>query len=114
MKRKFYLKPANVNRKSALFFLAAALFVISNCGGTIDEDKAVRIYVESTIAEEQFSYNVDSVKSRKGKILKKYKATRQDYEAYLKNLKYDEEKWTSFFKRADEYLTELKKSEAIK
>lgn len=88
--------------------------IISNCGGTIDEEKAVKIYVESAIAEEQFSYSADSVKSRKGKIFEKYKTTPQDYKAYLKSLEYDEEKWTSFFKRADEYLTDLKKSEAIK
>ncbi|MBI1939042.1 MAG: hypothetical protein HYS25_13100 [Ignavibacteriales bacterium] len=108
------MKRANVSRKLTLFFLTAALLIISNCGGSIDEDKAVKIYVESAIAEEQFSYSADSVKSRKGKILKKYQTTRQDYEAYLKNLEYDEEKWASFFKRADEYLTDLKKSEAIK
>lgn len=115
MKRKFYLKPARKNR-IVLFFLLSISFLLTNFGcvkKNIEDDKAVRIYVENIIVEEKYSYNPDSLRIHQQFIFNKYKTTKQQFETYLKNLEADQIKWQSFFKKADEYLTELRKSELI-
>ncbi len=79
----------------------------------MDEETAVKIYVERIIVEEKYSFSLDSIKVYKGKIFSKYNVTSHEYENFLKNLSDDSERWTHFFKRADTYLSELKESEAI-
>lgn len=90
------------------------MFSVIYCSDNkLDQDKAVKIYVENIIVEEKYSFNIDSVNFYKGKIYSKYGISLKDYENYLYGLKDDSEKWTDFFKKAEDYLTELKKSEAI-
>lgn len=90
------------------------MFSVIYCSDNkLDQDKAVKIYVESIIIEEKYSFNIDSVNFYKGKIYSKYGVTSDDFEYYLVGLKDDSEKWADFFKKAEDYLTELKKSEAI-
>lgn len=116
MKKEFYLKQA---RKNSLWILCLpvfciTIFVFTNCGNeSIDDDTAVKIYVEKIIAEESYSFNADSVSAAKQKVFSKYNTTRQKFDAYLKSLEDKPEKLESFFKRADEYLLQLNKKGVV-
>lgn len=110
MKRKFYLKQVKNNILPLVLLIFSVIYCSDN---KLDQDKAVKIYVENIIVEEKYSFNIDSVNFYKGKIYSKYSVSLKDYEDYMYGLKDDPEKWTDFFKKAEDYLTELKKSEAI-
>ncbi|MEJ5350470.1 MAG: hypothetical protein WHS65_02645 [Melioribacteraceae bacterium] len=43
----------------------------------------------------------------------KYKVSPKDFEEYLKGLKANQKQWESFFKKADEFLKDLKNTNAI-
>ncbi|MEW6193732.1 MAG: hypothetical protein AB1521_01075 [Bacteroidota bacterium] len=105
------MKP--VKSKILLFAFFLLVLVVSCAGDKIDEDTAVKIYVERIIVEEKYSFNLDSIKVQKEKIFSKYEVTPGEYEAYLKGLSDESELWADFFRRTDAYLSELKKSEAI-
>lgn len=114
VKKEFYLKPAK--RNNVFLFLLLVLPII--CPGcksqSLDDETAVKIYVENIIAEEKYLSNPDSLKICKQKIYTQYKSDKKEFNEYLKNLKGDKDKWESFFKKADLYLAELKKKGIIK
>jgi len=117
VKKEFFLKRV---RKSKIpfccsFFFAAVLILLIGCTKkSINEETAVKIYVEKLIAEESYSFNADSILFHKQKVFSKYNTTEYEFNDYLKKLESDQEKWESFFKKSDEYLLELNKKGIVK
>ena len=110
------MKSVKGSRRFLLLFfipIAALSFAVACSKKTIDEDTAVKVYVENIIAEEKFSHNFDSLKIHQEFILKKYNTNQHDFESYLKELKDDPSNWEDFFKKSDEYIVELQKEGAI-
>ncbi len=113
MKKEFYLKPARRN-KFIFSLLVVSFLLITNCTKKIiDEEVAVRIYVENIILEEKYSYNTDSLRIYRKQLFEKYKISQNDFEEYLRGLKANQKSWESFFKKADEFLNDLKNTNAI-
>lgn len=81
---------------------------------SVDEDTAIKIYVENIVAEEKYFSNPDSLILHRQKIYEKYKTSKTDYDNYLKSFEGNQEKWDLFFKEAESYLNELKKKGIIK
>jgi len=79
----------------------------------IDEQTAVKIYVENIILEEKYFYNVDSLNIYRKKMFDRYNVSAKDFEEYLKGLKANQNQWENFFKKADEFLKDLKSTNAI-
>lgn len=112
MRREFYLKPAK--RNSAILFVFLILLLCSDCGGgKASEEVLVKVYVENVIADQTFTKNPDSLRIKKEAVFKKYGITEQEFESELRKYSQDKERWASFFKKANTYLDDLKKSNAI-
>ena len=117
MKKEYCLKPVRRSDGRIILFLLSAFTVllIYGCGKKpIDEETAVKIYVENIIAEEKYSNNPDSLKTHRDKIFSHYDVTEEKYKEYFKSMESEPEKWQDFFKRTDDYLRELEKSGAFK
>jgi len=114
VKKEFYSKRARRNKFIFSLGLCFLLFLSTSCTKKkIDEEVAVRIYVENIILEEKYSYNVDSLKIYRRKLFEKYKISQNDFEEYLRGLKANQKSWESFFKKADKFLIDLKNTNAI-
>lgn len=113
MKKEFYLKPARRNNFIFSLGLCFLLLLTSCTKKKIDEEIAVRIYVENIILEEKYSYNIDSLKIYRRKLFEKYKVNQNDFEEYLRGLNANQKSWESFFKKADKFLIDLKNTNAI-
>lgn len=113
MKRESYLKRARKNKFITSFIIIFLLLLTTCAKKNIDDEVAVHIYVENIILEEKYSYNVDSLNIYRRKLFEKYQITQKDFENYFRELKANQKSWESFFKKADEYLNDLKKSNAI-
>ena len=112
MRREFYLKP--VKRNSAiLLVLLFALFCFACGREKTSEEVLVKVYVENVIADQTFTKNSDSLRLKKEAVFKKYGITEQEFESELGKYSQDKERWASFFKKANTYLDDLKKSNAI-
>ncbi|MDH7603725.1 MAG: hypothetical protein QHH13_02375 [Melioribacter sp.] len=108
------MKPAKRNKFIYSFGLCFLLLLLTNCTEKkIDEEIAVRIYVENIILEEKYSYNVDSLKIYRRKLFEKYMISQNDFEEYLRGLKANQKSWENFFKKADKFLIDLKNTNAI-
>lgn len=111
MKRKFYLKPAKRNIKTLLIIL---LFISFSCNkNKLNEDTAVTVYVEKTIVEEKYADQPDSLKFYKEKIFNANNTSENGLKEFMNDLGYKSDSWNRFFKKADEYLTKLKKDRII-
>lgn len=73
----------------------------------------MKVYVENIIAAETYSANADSLRIHKESIFNKYKITKKDFEAELEKYSDDKVKWADFFKKANDYLNDLKKNNTI-
>ena len=105
------MKQAKRNSIYTLSIFIAILFscfIIGCKSQTIDENTAVKVYVENTIAEEEFSNQPDSIKNHQNKIFTKYHINRKDFEIFFSSMEPDTKKWHDFFERAEKYLSELK------
>ncbi|MEG8945831.1 hypothetical protein [Rosettibacter firmus] len=107
------MKQVKRNNHIVLFAISILLLIVNCSEKKIDEDTAIRIYVENIILEEKYSYNLDSLKINQKKLYEKYNTSREEFENYLKNLKTDIEKWQNFFKKANTYLQDLKNTNVI-
>lgn len=114
MKKEFYLKQVKRSNLFYFFLLILTFFILIGCSKEkIEEDTAVRIYVENIILEEKYASNVDSIKFYQKKLFEKYHITKNQFENYLKSLKADIKKWQIFFNKAEIYLNDLKNTGAI-
>lgn len=77
------------------------------------EETLVKIYVENLIVEETYLPNSAALKTHQQEIFAKYNISRQDYETSLNSYRDDSVKWGEFFKKANAYLDDLKKSNTI-
>lgn len=112
MKRKFYLKPARKNNIVLIFL--SLIIVYSGCSKEkIPEETLIKVYVENVIVEETFSTNADSLLAHRNIVFSKYKITEKDFQDELNRYADNKTKWESFFKKANDYLNDLKKSNAI-
>ncbi len=75
---------------------------------SVDQETAVKIYVENIIVEEKYPSNPDSLRIYRQNVFSKYNLLKNDFDDFMKSMKDDREKWESFFKQADSYLNELK------
>jgi len=114
VKKEFSLKPVKRNNFFLLLLLILPIFCTGCKSKSLDDETAVKIYVENIIAEEKYLSNPDSLKICRQKIYSQYKSDNNKLNEYLKNLKSDKDKWDIFFKKADLYLSELKKKGTIK
>ena len=80
----------------------------------IPEETLVKVYVENVIVEETYIANSDSLQAHKQLVFSKYKISEEDFKNELKGYAGDKTKWAVFFKKANDYLNDLKKSNAIK
>lgn len=101
-------------KNNFLFFVLILIPAFISCSDNkIDQDTAVKIYVERIMVEEKYSYSLDSIKVHMDKVFKRYDVASNEFESYIKDMSDDQEKWTEFFKKAKNYLAELKKGGAI-
>lgn len=113
MKRKFYLKLVKRNSKQILFSLILLLISVGCNKNRLNEDTAVKVYVEKIVIEEKYATQPDSIKFYKGKIFSKYNTSEEALKMFMNDLGYKSEFWNSFFKKADDYLIQLKKDRVI-
>ena len=73
----------------------------------------VKVYVENVIANQTFGNNTDSLQIHKEAVFKKYGLTEKEFETELGKYSQDKDTWARFFKKANAYLEELKKSNVI-
>lgn len=112
MRREFYLK--QVKRNSKFFLLLFLALLYSGCSKEkVSEESLVKVYVENVIASQTFASNSDSLRVHKETVFKKYGITEKEFEVELGKYSQDKEIWARFFKSANDYLIELKKSKAI-
>jgi len=112
VKRKFYLKPAK--RNNIILIFLSLIVVYSGCSNEkIPEETLIKVYVENVIVEETYSANTDSLIAHRNIIFSKYKITEKDFQDELNKYAGDKTKWDSFFKKSNDYLNDLKKSNAI-
>lgn len=79
----------------------------------IPEETLVKIYVENVIVEETYISNPDSLRAHKQIVFAKYGIAEKDFQNELNKYTGDKIKWENFFKKANDYLNDLKKSNAI-
>jgi len=111
VKRKFYLKPVRKSKTSLLFFFLLVIFACSQ--KKINEETAIKVYVENIIVEEKYSSAPDSIKFYKHKVFAKYNTTEELYKKFMQSMGYNTERWNNFFRKADTYLIELKTNRVI-
>ena len=112
MKRKFYLKPVRRNNLLIIFF-PVIVFCFGCSKEKIPEETLIKVYVENVIVEETYTANYDSLQTHRQLIFSKYKISEMDFQNELKKYADDKTKWEGFFKKANDYLNDLKKSNAI-
>ncbi len=106
------MKPAKRNSEIlSLLFLTLLCFA---CGKEkVSEEVLVKVYVENVIADQTFTKNADSLQIYKEAVFKKYGLTEKEFETELGKYSQDKDIWARFFKKANDYLEELKKSNVI-
>lgn len=110
------MKPVKRNKFIYFLFLSVIIFfaVFNGCAKkNIDEDTASKVYVEVIIVQETYSHNMDSLKTKQNEIFQKYNIPQEEFEKFLQTYQGDEKKWNSFFKKADDYMAELKSKETV-
>ncbi len=106
------MKPVRRNNISIIFL--SLILIYSGCSReNIPEETLIKVYVENVIVEEIYAANADSLKTHKQYVFAKFKITEKDFQNELKRYADDETKWERFFKKANDYLNDLKKSNAI-
>ncbi len=112
MKRKFYLKPVRRNNFLVIFF-SVIIFCFGCSKEKIPEETLIKVYVENVIVEETYAANTDSLRAHQQIVFSKYKITEKDFQNELERYADNKTKWETFFKKANDYLNDLKKSNAI-
>jgi len=107
------LKQVKRNSKQILFSLILLLIALSCNKNKLSEDIAVKVYVEKIVVEEKYATQPDSIKFYNGKIFSKYNTSEEALKVFMNDLGFKSELWNSFFKKADEYLIQLKKDRII-
>ncbi|MCX7797289.1 MAG: hypothetical protein N2249_01535 [Melioribacter sp.] len=102
-----------VKRNSFFIFILISLVLFSCKNKKLDDNIAIRVYVENIIIHEKYSYNQDTLRKYQNELFRSYNISKIDFENYLKSLKTDQNKWQDFFKRAEAYLNELNKVGAV-
>lgn len=106
------MKPVKRNNHYITFGLIFLAITLISCSTkNVDEETAVKIYVENLLIEEAHISSADSLAVLKQEIFSKYGVSENDYTTFLMSMKSNEEKWKSFFSKAEEYLEEMKKKE---
>lgn len=111
MKRKFYLKQVRKSKSALFIFFLLIIFACSQ--KKINEETAIKVYVENIIVEEKYSSAPDSIKYYKNKVFAKYNTTEEGFREFLLSLDNNTERWNNFFRKADTYLIELKTNRVI-
>jgi len=101
------------NRNLILFFFYLIIVFTACSKEELDTENAVKIYVEISIVEEKYAYDLSLLGTQKQKIFEKYNSSSSEFNSYLSNLKHNNEKWKDFFKKAEDYLTYLKNNQNI-
>ncbi len=73
----------------------------------------VKIYVESIIINETYGSQADSVKVHKQLVFTTYGIDEKSFKEEMAKISADKESWENFFKKANDYLDDLKKSNTI-
>lgn len=99
-------------RKNSLIVTIGILFsiIFLSCGEeqTVERSTLVKIFVESTIAQERYSHSPDSLKLAKLAIFEKYNISSDEYEKAINNSEMSAIYWDAFFKEVRVYLDSLK------
>jgi hypothetical protein len=106
------LKPVRKNNIVLIFL--SLIVVYSGCSKEkIPEETLIKVYVENVIVEETYAANADSLIAHRKIVFSKYKITEKDFQNELERYADNKTKWETFFKKANDYLNDLKKSNAI-
>jgi hypothetical protein len=106
------LKPAKRN-KPFILLLSISVFCFACSSKKIPEEVLVKVYVENIIVNETYSANPDSIKIHKDLVFTKYHITEKEFESELQKYSDDKSGWEDFFKKANDYLNDLKKQNKI-
>ncbi|TSA28968.1 MAG: DUF4296 domain-containing protein [Ignavibacteriales bacterium] len=107
------MKPVRKNN-IVLIFLSLSIVFFGCSKEKVPEETLIKVYVENVVVEETYSTNSDSLQTHRSLIFSKYKITEKDFQNELEKYANDKTKWESFFKKANDYLNDLKKNNAIK
>ena len=98
-------------KKYLLVFFISSIFLISfaKCSDDkeVELDKLAKAYVDLLVIEDYYE-GTDSLIIKKAEVYKKYDLDTTKFNASLRNLSYDQEKWNEFFKLTNIYLDSLK------
>jgi hypothetical protein len=109
VKREFYLKQAKkVDNLILILFLFSVLYYGCDEGPKVERSKLVKVYVEKTIAQSQYSDNPVLLDSAKQAIFQKYNLTEEQYKTAIEGIEPNSEYWNAFFKEAKTYLDSIK------
>ncbi|NMB83655.1 MAG: hypothetical protein GYA14_17745 [Ignavibacteria bacterium] len=107
------MKPVKKDSKIILCSLILLFFSLSCNKNKLSEDVAVKVYVEKIVVEEKYATQPDSIVFYKSKIFSKYNTSEEALKLFMYDLGFKSEFWNNFFKKADEYLIQLKKDRVI-
>lgn len=106
------MKPVKRNSK-ILLLISLTLLCYACSKEKVSEEVLVKVYVENVIADQTYVNNTDSLRIYKEAVFKKYELTEKEFEVELEKYSQDKDTWARFFKKANDYLEEIKKSNAI-
>jgi hypothetical protein len=99
-------------RNNRLIIVVGLLFsiIFLSCGKEqkVERSNLVKIFVETTIAQERYSHSPDSLKLAKLAIFEKYNISSDEYEKAINNSEMSAIYWDAFFKEVRVYLDSLK------
>ena len=97
-----------INKVILVLFLFSVLYYGCDKAPKVERSKLVKVYVEKTIAQSQYSNSRESLDSAKQAIFNKYNLTEEEYNTAIEGIEPKAEYWDGFFKEAKAYLDSLK------
>ena len=88
-------------------YLLPILILFSYCGNAeqeVEEEKLAMIYVDLLLVNERYGNLTDSLNYHQQKVFTKHQVDETAYISTLESYRVDEEKWDSFFVKANAYL----------
>lgn len=85
------------------------LFLVACDSSSIEDEKLTKLYVDLVVAREKFIASDSLYYLEKEKILNDFDVTDDEYKLALKNVKFDDKRWSEFFKNAMAYVDSLEK-----